>query len=581
MLKNLTPEGVKALSRNELNVLCDQLRVTIHDTVTRCGGHLASNLGAVESSVALFYVFDFPQDKIVFDVGHQCYPYKLLSGRYERFNTLRQAGGISGFPKRTESEYDCYDTGHAGTSVSAAIGLAKARDLKGEKHNVIAYIGDGSFNNGLVYEALSSLKIFNSNVLIILNDNGMSISPTVGGMYDIIAQIKENGREENIRLLESFGLTYMGVHNGNDLDEMLDVMSNAKEMLKTQSVLLHIVTKKGKGYEFSEEHPTNTHGVPPVGSPKETEYSHILGESLCTIAEKNPNVTVVSAAMKEALGLSDFFVKYPERAFDVGICEENASVLCASMAAGGLKPYYAIYSTFLQRAFDEIIHDVCAQDMAVTFCIDRAGISGADGETHQGVFDLSYLSLIPNITIAVPKDTDELKAMMAFSETYDHPLAIRYPRAGRVIFHSDVPKPIQVGKWEYLHRANAEKDAKVTVLAAGERCLLIAMKIAQNLQAQGFDFDIVNARFVKPLDEELLKGLTSDYVITMEDNVALGGFGAMVTSKWLELGKTGKIKNFAYRDEFIHQGGVSSLQAEFGVNCKEIEQYVLDAIHES
>lgn len=579
MLKNLTPDGVKKLSKNELNVLCDELRVVIHDTVTRCGGHLASNLGSVESSVALFYVFDFPQDKIVFDVGHQCYPYKLLSGRYERFGTLRQAGGISGFPKRTESEYDAYDTGHAGTSVSAAIGLAKARDLKGEKHNVIAYIGDGSFNNGLVYEALSSLKIFNSNVLIILNDNGMSISPTVGGMYDIIAQIKENGREDNIRFLESFGLSYMGVKNGNDLDEMLDSMSEAKEMLKTQSVLLHIVTKKGKGYEFSEEHPTNTHGVPPFGSPKCTEYSHILGESLCNLAEKNPNITVVSAAMKEALGLSDFFVKYPERAFDVGICEENASVLCASMAAGGLKPYYAIYSTFLQRAFDEIIHDVCAQDMAVTFCIDRAGISGADGETHQGVFDISYLSLIPNIAIAVPKDTDELKEMMEFSATYPHPLAIRYPRAGRILFQTE-KTPIQVGKWEYLHKANADKPAKVTVLAAGERCLLIAMKISQNLQAQGLDFDIVNARFVKPLDEELLQGLKSDYVITMEDNVALGGFGSMVNSKWLELGKTAKIKNFAYRDEFIHQGGVSELQAEFGVNCNDIENYILDAIHE-
>ena len=579
MLKNLTPDGVKKLSKNELNVLCDELRVVIHDTVTRCGGHLASNLGSVESSVALFYVFDFPKDKIVFDVGHQCYPYKLLSGRYERFGTLRQAGGISGFPKRTESEYDAYDTGHAGTSVSAAIGLAKARDLKGEKHNVIAYIGDGSFNNGLVYEALSSLKIFNSNVLIILNDNGMSISPTVGGMYDIIAQIKENGREDNIRLLESFGLSYMGVKNGNDLDEMLDAMSEAKEMLKTQSVLLHIVTKKGKGYEFSEEHPTNTHGVPPFGSPKCTEYSHILGESLCNLAEKNPNITVVSAAMKEALGLSDFFVKYPERAFDVGICEENASVLCASMAAGGLKPYYAIYSTFLQRAFDEIIHDVCAQDMAVTFCIDRAGISGADGETHQGVFDISYLSLIPNIAIAVPKDTDELKEMMEFSATYPHPLAIRYPRAGRILFQTE-KTPIQVGKWEYLHKANADKQAKVTVFAAGERCLLIAMKISQNLQAQGLDFDIVNARFVKPLDEELLQGLKSDYVITMEDNVALGGFGSMVNSKCLELGKTAKIKNFAYRDEFIHQGGVSELQAEFGVNCKDIENYILDAIHE-
>lgn len=572
MLEKLAPEQIKQCSKSELNVLCDEIRATIYDTVTKCGGHLASNLGSVESTVAMFYVFDFPNDKVVFDVGHQCYPYKLLSGRLDRFSTLRQAGGISGFPKRTESIYDCYDTGHAGTSVSAAIGLAKARDLHGENRAVIAYIGDGSFNNGLIYEALSSLKILNTKILIILNDNGMSISPTVGGMYDIIAQIKENGKAENIKLLESFGLTYMGVKNGNDLEEMLDAMAEAKEELKNNSVLLHIVTKKGKGYEFSEEHPTVTHGVPPVGSVKQKEYSEVLGETLCSLAENNKDITVVSAAMKEALGLSDFFKNYPERAFDVGICEENASVLCASMAAGGLKPYYAIYSTFLQRAFDEIIHDVCAQDMAVTFCIDRAGISGADGETHQGVFDLSYLSLIPNLAIAVPKDTEELRKMLEFSVTYAHPLAIRYPRAGKVLFEGE-NKEIQPGKWEYLHKST-EKGGKVTVLAAGERCLIIAMKVLQNLQAQGLDFDVVNARFVKPLDEDLLKGLQSEYVITMEDNVQLGGFGSMVCSKMNEFHSSAKIKTFAYRDEFIPQGNVADLQGEYGVNCKAIEEYI-------
>ena len=337
MLEKLTPEQIKSCTKNQLNVLCDEIRATIYDTVTKCGGHLASNLGSVESTVAMFYVFDFPNDKVVFDVGHQCYPYKLLSGRFERFSTLRQAGGISGFPKRTESVYDSYDTGHAGTSVSAAIGLAKARDLREENHNVIAYIGDGSFNNGLIYEALSSLKIVNTKILIVLNDNGMSISPTVGGMYDIISQIKENGREENIRLLESFGLTYVGVKNGNDLEEMLDAMGQAKDLLADGSVLLHIVTKKGKGYEFSEEHPTDTHGVPPVGAVKQKEYSEVLGETLCELAAKDKKITVISAAMKEALGLSEFFQTYPERAFDVGICEENAAVLCASMAAGGLK----------------------------------------------------------------------------------------------------------------------------------------------------------------------------------------------------------------------------------------------------
>ncbi len=576
ILKTLTPDGIKHYTKNQLNVLCDELRGTIYDTVMRCGGHLASNLGSVESIVAMFHVFDFPNDKVVFDVGHQCYPYKLISGRADRFSTLRQAGGISGFPKRTESEYDCYDTGHAGTSVSAAIGLAKARDLKKEERNVIAYIGDGSFNNGLIYEALNSLKILDTKILIVLNDNGMSISPTVGGMYDILSQIKSEEKAEGIRLLESFGLTYVGVKNGNDLEEMLDAMAQAKEMLKSGSVLLHIATKKGKGYEFSEEHPTNTHGVPPIGSPKDKEYSQVLGESLCALAEKNPDIAVVSAAMKEALGLGEFFEKYPERAFDVGICEENAAVLCASMAAGGLKPYYAIYSTFLQRAFDEIIHDVCAQDMPVTFCIDRAGISGADGETHQGVFDLSYLSLIPNLAIATPKDTEELAKLMEFSATYAHPLAIRYPRAGRVLFQTE-NKPIELGKWEYLHKANTEKcekTEKVTVLAAGERCLILATKVLKELQAEGLDFDIVNARFIKPLDVEFLQNDVGEYVITMEDNVFNGGFGVLVTNELLRLKKGCKIQNFAYRDEFIKQGAVGALQSEYGVDWQEIKAYI-------
>ena len=573
MLKNLQPEKVKKCSRSELNVLCDELRRVIYETVMQCGGHLASNLGAVESTVALFYTFDFPHDKIVFDVGHQCYAYKLLSGRLDKFTTLRKAGGISGFPKRTESVYDAYDTGHAGTSVSAAIGLAKASELTGENRYVIAYIGDGSFNNGLVYEALSSLKILNTKILIILNDNGMSISPTVGGMYDIISELKKGEKAENIKLLEQFGLTYMGVKDGNDVDEMIDALAEAKERLNTGSVLLHIATRKGKGYEFSEEHPTNTHGVPPVGSPKEKEYSEVLGESLCALAAKNKKITVVSAAMKEALGLEEFFQKYPERAFDVGICEENASVLCAAMAAGGLKPYYAIYSTFLQRAFDEIIHDICAQNLPVTFCIDRAGISGADGETHQGVFDLSYLSLIPNLTIAVPKDTEELRKTLEWSEQYHRPLAIRYPRSGKVLFQTE-NTPLQAGKWEYIHK----KDGKVTLLATGERSLIIAMKVLKNLEKQGKSFDIVNARFVKPLDVELLSALQSEYIVTVEDNVFLGGFGSMVNGEIMRTQKPCKVKNFAYRDEFIPQGSVGELQRSYGVNCEEIEKYIASVL---
>lgn len=569
MLEKIPSKQIKECERAELYELCEEIRKIIYDTVMKCGGHLASNLGAVESTVALFYVFDFPKDKIVFDVGHQCYPYKLLSGRWDKFSTLRQAGGISGFPKRSESEYDAYDTGHAGTSVSAAIGLAKARDLLGETGAVIAYIGDGSFNNGLVYEALNSLKILNTNILIILNDNGMSISPTVGGMYDIIEGIKKNEKAENIRLLESFGLTYMGVKDGNNLGEMIDALSEAKALLKNGSVLLHIETKKGKGYEFSEDHPTDTHGVPPVGAAKQKEYSEVLGETLCALAKENEKITVVSAAMKEALGLSAFFENYPNRAFDVGICEENASVLCASMAAGGLKPYYAIYSTFLQRAFDEIVHDICAQDLPVTFCIDRAGISGADGETHQGVFDLSYLSMIPNLAILAPKDTEELKKALEFSAEYTHPLAIRYPRSGRVVFEG-YNQPIRLGKWEYLHKSNQ----KLTVLAAGERCLILAMQVREELQKEGLDFSVVNARFIKPLDRELLENLQSEHIATMEDNVFLGGFGSMVNGALIESGKPYKIKNFAYKDRFIPQGSVSELQKEYGVDSEEIKAYI-------
>jgi len=350
-------------------------------------------------------------------------------------------------------------------------------------------------------------------------------------------------------------------------------MQEAKDLLQNGSVLLHIATKKGKGYEFSEDHPTGTHGVPPVGTPKEKEYSEVLGETLCAMAKNNEKISVVSAAMKEALGLSEFFERFSERAFDVGICEENASVLCAGLAVGGIKPYYAIYSTFLQRAFDEIIHDVGAQDLPVTFCIDRAGISGADGETHQGVFDLSYLSMIPNLAIASPKDTEEFRRMLEFSASYAHPLAIRYPRAGKVLFQTDNDL-IQLGKWEYLSKNNA----KLTVFATGERSVIIAMKVLRSLEKQGKSFDVVNARFVKPLDVEILKNIQSDYIVTIEDNVLLGGFGSLVNNEMIRLNKACKIKNFAYRDEFIPQGNISDLQREYGVNCVDIEKYISEVL---
>jgi 1-deoxy-D-xylulose-5-phosphate synthase len=567
-MKDIRQNELKAASLPQLKEICDRLREEIFCTVSVCGGHLSSNLGVVELTVALHRVFDFPRDKIVFDVGHQCYAHKLLSGRRKQFQTLRKEGGISGFPKRSESEYDCYDTGHAGTAISAALGIAKARDLKREKFSVIAFVGDGSFNNGLVFEALNSLKILGTNVLIILNDNGMSISPTVGGTHDVLSELKEgNAVSDDVKLFERFGLSYEGVINGNDLDALLPALERAREQLNSTSVLLHVSTKKGLGYSFCEQAPLETHGVSPFGKRAEqSEYSAALGEELTALAANEKKIVAVTAAMTDSLGLRNFFQTYPERAFDVGICEEHASVLCAALAAEGMKPYYAIYSTFLQRAFDEIIHDVCGQNLPVTFCIDRAGITGADGETHQGIFDLSYLAMIPNLTVAVPKDIGEFRSMLRLSASFQKPLAIRYPRKGT----DSTPKPVEIGKFEILH--NTVSD--VILFAAGENCIRLADELHTRALREGMDFTIVNARFLKPLDEELLASRKEKYVITLEDNVLIGGFGDAINRFYLNSGK--QIANFGYKDAFIPHGEINSLSAKFGLNGEEIYRRIRD-----
>ncbi len=568
MLENISNQAIKNASFEQLNSLCEEIRTKIFDTVSVCGGHLSSNLGAVELTVALYRTFDFPHDKLVFDVGHQCYTHKLLSGRGDRFQTLRKAGGLSGFPKRSESEFDCYDVGHAGTAISAALGIAKARDLRGEDFSVVALVGDGSFNNGLVYEALNSIHIIKSPVLIILNDNGMSISPTVGSMHDVLSEMKGETAfiRDDVALFERFGLQYMGVTNGNDLKETVSALETAKKMLKNGSVLLHVNTRKGNGYAFCENAPDLTHGVAPENSEQKCEYSAVLGEELSALARKDEKIVAVTAAMTDALGLRGFFNEFPERAFDVGICEEHASVLCASMASAGLKPYYAIYSTFLQRAFDEIIHDICGQNLPVTFCIDRAGISGADGETHQGVFDLSYLSLIPNLAIAVPKSIGEFRAMLRMSVNYEKPLAIRYPRCGKE--EEEGEKPIKMGKFEVLHSSMSD----IIVLAAGERCLTLAEKCRQALLLEGKDFTLVNARFVKPLDEEYLSSCQQKVILTLEDNVVRGGLGDQINRFYLNSEK--RLFNFGYRDEFIPHGGVKALSEEYGLNREKIIQTI-------
>lgn len=570
MLDIINSQNISSLGMDQLNVLCDEIRAKIRDTVLVTGGHLSSNLGIVETTVAMHYVFNFPKDKVVFDVGHQCYPHKLLTNRLSRFDTLRKEGGISGFPKREESEYDSFDTGHAGTAISAALGIAKARDLKKENYAVIAVVGDGSFHNGLIYEALNSLAILKTNILIVLNDNGMSISPTVGGMHGILDEIKHGDPVSSIpdvSLFERFGVEYMGIKDGNDVEEMVAAFNEAKEKMKTRPVLLHIITKKGRGYEFCEENPVTTHGVMPKGSKKESEYSAVLGSTLTALARRDKRIVAVTAAMTDSLGLRGFFDAYPDRSFDVGICEEHASILCAGMATQGLKPYYAIYSSFLQRAYDEIIHDVCCQKLPVTFCIDRAGISGSDGETHQGVFDLSYLIPIPNLTIAVPKDLEEFGDMIEFSASFPMPLAVRYPKSGVHSFGDH--KKIVSTAWEYLEKTPSSSSV---ILACGERCIALAYSVRDKLKEENIGVDIVNARFVKPLDEKLLSIIKDKNIVTLEDNMLLGGFGSTVNEYFA--GSGAKVKTFAYRDSFICQGKVDTLMDEFGLAESAMVEYL-------
>lgn len=573
MFENISGGELKQLNNRELEALCENIRGRIISSVLENGGHLSSNLGVVELTVALHYVFDFPKDKIIFDVGHQCYAHKMLSGRMDKFSTLRKKSGLAGFPKRSESEYDSYNTGHAGTSISAALGMAKARDLAGDDYNVIAVIGDGSFNNGLVYEAFNSLKQLGARILIILNDNGMSISPTVGSMHEYLEVLKNDVEEryhKNRRagIFERFGLEYDGVYDGNDVVAMIAELKRVKEKLKSGSVIMHVMTKKGKGFGPGEDDPEATHGISDSGSVNEVvEYSQVLGKKLAGLAKKDARVVAVTAAMTGSLGLSDFFREFPARSVDVGICEEHAAVFCAAMAAQGFKPYYVVYSTFLQRSFDEIILDICSQNLPVTLCIDRAGISGADGETHQGVFDLSYLSLIPNMAIAVPKDTNELEAMLDFSLGYNGPLAIRYARACSHNFGGG--GKIELGKWEIMRRG----DGKIAMLACGERAIARAIAAADDAERKcGVRPAVINARFVKPLDSAVLNSLSEESIITIEDNALIGGFGSLIAEYYSESKK--RIKVFAYRDKFIEHGGVNELMDENGINVADILSYI-------
>ncbi len=608
------PRDIKNLSIDELNELAKEIRQTIINVVSKNGGHLAPNLGAVELIVALHYIFDSPKDKIIFDVGHQAYAHKLLTGRYKNFHTLRQLGGISGYPTIKESEHDAFGTGHASTSISAALGMAVARDYLGENYHVIAVIGDGALTGGMAYEGLNNAGFLKKNLIVVVNDNKMSISQNVGGISrylrkismtpaynelkndvwnllgklpprlsgrarELVRKIKEGLKTlfvPNI-LFEELGFRYIGPVDGHNLEELIEVFNAVKNL--QGPILVHVLTEKGKGYHPAEDNPTDFHGLGPfnplTGEPysKGGSYSEIFGKTLIKLAEKNDKLVAVTAAMPEGTGLKPFRQRFPDRLFDVGIAEQHAVTFSAGLALRGLRPVCAIYSTFLQRGFDQVIHDVCLQDIPIMFCLDRAGLVGEDGPTHHGAFDLSYLRLIPNLVVCAPKDKYEFEAMLEFAVNYtEHPIAIRYPKTKAC--EIGTPEKIELGKAELL------KEGKKGYIFAIGSMVEVALKAVNSLDG----FGVVNARFVKPLDRDLLLNLAKkvDYIVTTEENVLPGGFGSAVLELLTENGFSAKrILRLGIPDKFIEHGKRDELLALCGLTPEKVVTRVKEFIKSS
>jgi 1-deoxy-D-xylulose-5-phosphate synthase len=619
-----SPDDLKKLSLEELKDLADELREIIIDRVSINGGHLASNLGVVELTLALHYVFDSPIDKIVWDVGHQSYTHKLITGRYERFSALRKYKGISGFPKIDESSHDAFGTGHSSTSISAALGILEARDILKKIQNskfksqipnkVIAVIGDGSMTAGLAFEGLNHAGHLKKDLIVILNDNEMSISPNVGALSaylnriltgDLYQKFKKDTKsfiesipklggpfskiaqkaEETLKglflpgvLFEELGFNYIGPIDGHNIELLIETLRKIKN--SNNPTLIHTITKKGKGYEFSEKDPCIFHGVGPfkvetgdfISDKKTPSYSEIFGKVLTELAEKDKRIIAITAAMKEGTGLDFFAEKLPNRIYDVGIAEPHAVTFAAGIASQGLRPVVAIYSTFLQRGYDEIIHDVCLQNLPVIFALDRAGIVGEDGPTHQGLFDLSYLRHIPNLVVMAPKDEIELKAMLELALSHKGPSAIRYPR-GKIsqlsaISHqpsatSYQPSAIEIGKAEILREGD-----DLALIAIGNT-VYPALQAAERLEKEGVEASVINARFVKPLDKALLFSIASRIkrVVTIEENVIAGGFGSAVL-EYLNSAEISdlKIKTLGIPDEFVEQGSQKILRGKYGID---------------
>ena len=603
---------VKQLSLSECEQLAQEIRDFLIRSLSETGGHLASNLGVVELTIALHRFLHFPEDKLVWDVGHQAYTHKILTGRKEQFATLRKTGGLSGFPKRKESDCDAFDTGHSSTSISAGLGLVQARDLKGENYQVVSVIGDGALTGGMAYEALNNAAELKKNFIIILNDNEMSITRNVGGMSSYLDHIRMAAPYTELKmgvtnalkkipkvgdgmvdalhktkssikqlvipgmLFENMGLTYLGPVDGHDMRQLGKVLQEAKR--KQGPVLIHVLTEKGRGYEPAMRHPARFHGAAPyeieTGLPKSNgnpSYTDIFSTVMRKFGDREPDVVAVSAAMVLGTGLKRFGNMFPERLFDVGIAEEHAVTFAAGLALGGLRPVVAIYSSFLQRAVDQILHDVCMQNLPVVFAVDRAGLVGSDGETHHGCFDLSYLSMMPNMTVMAPKNKWELSDMLKFAIRQKSPVAIRYPRGEAYIGLEDYRAPIEMGKAEIL-----EKGKEIAILAVGNM-VRTAVQVTENLRNCGYEPTLVNMRFVKPLDMDLLEILREDHslIVTMEENVKSGGFGEQVMTYYGSRLHSPAVRIVAIEDKFVPHGSVEDLMHQQQMDSASVTERIL------
>lgn len=603
---------IKKIPPEEYDTLAEEIRQFLITKISQTGGHLASNLGVVELTMAIHLCFDFPKDKIVWDVGHQSYTHKLLTGRKAGFDELRKYGGMSGFPKRKESDCDSFDTGHSSTSISAGIGLVAARDLRGGDEHVISVIGDGALTGGMAYEALNNASRLKKNFIIILNDNNMSIAENVGGVSEYLNGLRTNeaytnfktGVEQSLNRIpggthlanqlkktksgikqlfipgmffEDMGVTYLGPVDGHDIGKLQEVLKRAKKV--KGAVLVHVLTKKGKGYHPAERHPSRFHGAEPfdieTGLPskkrKKANYQDVFSTCMVKLGQRNEKVVAITAAMPDGTGLKRFKNIYPERFFDVGIAEEHAVTFAAGLAAGGMRPIFAVYSSFLQRAYDQVLHDVCIQNLPVVFAIDRAGLVGSDGETHQGIFDLSYLSSIPNMHIMAPKNKWELSDMLKFAVEFDGPIALRYPRGEAYDGLKDFRKPIVYGKSEFLYE---EED--IAILAVGSM-VKTAEEVRHKLKDMGYSCSLVNARFIKPIDTEIIKELSREHrlLVTMEENVRSGGYGEKVRDFVQDYEIPVHLLTVALPDEYVEHGNVALLHEEVGIDAESVTKRIV------